>query len=91
MTNELTRERIERARERAENQAKIYKGATNDLQKKYTEEPELFLEGELEADYNYIKDGIADYETLLILANAELERQSVTDEDVGEAIERLRR
>jgi len=91
MTNELTRERVESARERAENQAKIYRGAMIDLQKKYTEEPEMFLEGEYEADFNYIKDGIEDYETFLTLANAELERQSVTDEEISEAIEYFKR
>lgn len=91
MTNELTRERVESARERAENQAKIYRGAMIDLQKKYTEEPEMFLEGEYEADFNYIKDGIEDYETFLTLANAELERQSVTDEKISEAISYFKR
>lgn len=86
MTNELTRGRIERAIEHAEKNIKVFKGALIDLQKKYTEEPEMFLEGEYEADFNYIKDGIEDYETFLTLANAELERQSVTDEEVAEAI-----
>ena len=90
-SNNLTRERVESARERAENQAKIYRGAMIDLQKKYTEEPEMFLEGEYEADFNYIKDGIEDYETFLTLANAELERQSVTDEEISEAIEYFKR
>jgi hypothetical protein len=86
MHENLTRERIERARERAENQAKIYRGAMIDLQKKYKEEPEMFLEGEYEADYNYIKDGIEDYETFLTLANAELERQSVRDDMIEQLI-----
>ena len=91
MTNELTRGRIERAIEHAEKNIKVFKSALIDLQKKYTEEPEMFLEGEYEADFNYIKDGIEDYETFLTLANAELERQSVTDEEISEAIEYFKR
>jgi len=87
--NEPTRERIEAAKEHAEKGAQYYNGALNDYKNKFKKEPEMFLEGEYDATFDYIENRIEYYDTYLALANAELERQSVTEEDVAEAIERV--
>jgi hypothetical protein len=49
--NELTRERIEAAKEHAEKGAQYYNGALNDYKNKFKKEPEMFLEGEYDARY----------------------------------------
>jgi hypothetical protein len=89
MTNKLTSDQLEAAAKCAEGYIKHYKGALIDLKQKHEEDCAMWLEGEYEADLNYIENGIENFETLLALANAELERQSVTDEDVAEAIQFL--
>ena len=89
MNNKLTPERIEAAKEHAEKGAQYYNGALNDYKNKFKKEPEMFLEGEYDATFDYIENRIEYYDTSLALANAELERQSVTEEDVAEAIERV--
>ena len=79
MANKLTRERIEAAIELIEEQ-------------KEQADRECYLHdigvsSSLDIDiYERVMDA---FETLLALANAELERQSVTEEDVAEAIERV--
>ncbi len=85
--NELTRERIEAAKEHAEKGAQYYNGALNDYKNKFKKEPEMFLEGEYDATFDYIENRIENYDTYLALANAELERQSVTEEGVAEESE----
>ena len=85
--NKLTRERVEAAKEHAEKGAQYYNGALNDYKNKFKKEPEMFLEGEYDADLDYIENRIEYYDTYLALANAELERQSVTDEGVAEESE----
>jgi len=79
VANKLTRERIEAAIELIEEQ-------------KEQADRECYLHdigvsSSLDIDiYERVMDA---FETLLALANAELERQSVTEEDVAEAIERV--
>jgi hypothetical protein len=84
--NELTRERIEAAKEHAEKGAQYYNGALNDYKNKFKKEPEMFLEGEYDATFNYIENRIEYYDTYLALANAELERQSVRDDMIEQLI-----
>ncbi len=72
--NNLTRERIERAIELIEEQKE---GADREY---YLHD--IGVSSSLDIDiYERVTDA---YDTLLALANAELERQSVTDEDVAE-------
>ena len=62
MTNdELTRERVEAAKEHAEKGAQYYNGALNDYKNKFRKEPEMFLEGEYDATFNYIENRIEYY------------------------------
>lgn len=88
-TNFLTRERIEAAAKCAEGYIKHYKGALIDLKQKHEEDWAMWLEGEYEADLNYIENGIENFETLLALANAELERQSVNNDELIKNIKQL--
>ncbi len=91
MTNEPTRERIERAKKRAEDQVELYRRALIDHKQKRDRPCAMWLEGEYEADLKYIERRIENYETYLaLLAALQAYRPvEVTDKDVAFAIEEL--